>query len=281
MSGAGWLGALLVAALVGLAAAGDTASGYRFDAQDTAAALEAPSGAHWLGTDALGRDLFARIAEGGRVSLLVALGSTALALTIGIVYGGISGYAGGRLDGWLMRIVDVAYSLPDVLLIVILIEVFDAALEEAPDLYRRVLALTLALGLVGWVSVARLVRGLILQAREEPWVEAARASGVRVRRLLWRHILPNVSGPILVTAAFRIPAAVLAESTVSFIGLGIQPPISSWGVLANDGFVAMRSYPHLILFPSLAILLTLLGFHLLGDALRDALGPRRHGQPGR
>jgi oligopeptide transport system permease protein len=123
--------------------------------------------------------------------------------------------------------------------------------------------------------VARLVRGLILQAREEPWVEAARAAGVRGPRLLARHILPNVSGPILVTAAFRIPAAILAESTVSFIGLGIQPPFSSWGVLANDGFLAMRSYPHLILFPSLAILLTLLGFHLLGESLRDHFDPRR------
>ena len=271
----GWIGVLLVAALLGLALAGDSVSGYRFDAQDTAHALEGPSARHWFGSDALGRDLLARVAEGGRVSLLVAVGSTLLALLIGIAYGGLSGYVGGRLDGWLMRIVDVAYSLPDVLLIVILIEVFDAGLQAVPDLYRRVLALVLALGLVGWVSVARLVRGLILQAREEVWVEAARATGVGGPRLLVRHILPNVAGPILVTAAFRIPAAILAESTVSFIGLGIQPPFSSWGVLANDGFLAMRSYPHLILFPSLAILLTLLGFHLLGEALRDRIDPRR------
>ena len=147
-------------------------------------------------------------------------------------------------------------------------------LTGVPDLYRRVLALGLALGLVGWVSVARLVRGLVLQAREEAWVEAARATGVGHTRLLLRHILPNVSGPILVTATFRIPAAILAESTVSFLGLGIQPPFSSWGVLASDGFTAMRSFPHLILLPSLAILLTLVGFHLLGDSLRDALDPR-------
>jgi oligopeptide transport system permease protein len=263
-----------VVLLLVIAAFGDSISGYTFDEQDTAAALQAPGAGHWLGTDALGRDVAARLAEGGRVSLLVALGSTILALAIGISYGGVSGYVGGRLDGWLMRWVDVAYSLPDVLLIVILIEVFDAGLQSVPDLYRRLLALVLALGLVGWVSVARLVRGLILQAREEAWVEAARATGVRGPRLLVRHILPNVSGPILVTAAFRIPAAILAESTVSFIGLGIQPPFSSWGVLANDGFLAMRSYPHLILFPSLAILLTLLGFHLLGESLRDWIDPR-------
>ncbi len=270
----GWIGVLLVAALLGLALAGDSVSGYRFDAQDTAHALEGPSARHWFGSDALGRDLLARVAEGGRVSLLVAVGSTTLALLIGLLYGGVSGYVGGRLDAWLMRVVDVVYSLPDVLVIVLLIEVFDSALGAVPDLYRRLLALVFALGLVGWVSVARLVRGLILQAREEVWVEAARATGVRGPRLLWRHILPNVSGPILVTAAFRIPAAILAESTVSFIGLGIQAPFASWGVLAADGFVAMRSYPHLILFPSLAILLTLLGFHLLGEGLRDLLDPR-------
>ena len=165
--------------------------------------------------------------------------------------GGGSGDVGGRLDGWLMRAVDGVCSLPAVLLIVTGMEVVDAVLTAVPGLYRRLLALVFALGLTGWVSVARLVRGLILQAREEAWVEAARALGVRGPRLLVRHILPNVSGPILVTAAFRIPAAILAESTISFIGLGIQPPFSSWGVLAADGFSALRSYPHLILFLSL------------------------------
>ena len=275
MSAGGWAGALLVAGLVALALAGDDVSGYRFDAQDTAHALEGPSAAHWMGADALGRDLFARIAEGGRVSLLVAIGSTAVAMGIGIAYGGVSGYVGGRLDGWMMRAVDAVYSLPDVLVIVLLTEVFHGVLGAVPDLYRRLLALVLALGLVGWVSVARLVRGLILQAREEAWVEAARAVGVRGPRLLLRHILPNISGPILVTATLRVPSAILAESIVSFIGLGIQPPFSSWGVLASDGFAAMRSYPHLIVFPGLAILVSLLALHLLGEALRARLDPRQ------
>lgn len=275
MSALGWIGAAVVASLLAVALIGDRVSGYAYDRQDVERALEPPTRDHPMGTDALGRDLLARIAEGARISLLVAVGSTALALLIGLVYGGISGYVGGRLDGWLMRGVDVAYSLPDVLLIVLLSEVFQAALTGVPDLYRRLAALVIALGLTGWVSVARLVRGLILQAREELWVEAARAAGVPAVRLLYRHILPNISGAILVTAAFRIPAAILAESTVSFIGLGIQPPFASWGVLASDGFGAMRSYPHLILFPGLAILVTLLGFHFLGEALRDALDPRR------
>ena len=274
MKALGWIGAGLVVLLVVVALLGDRVSAYRFDEQDVQHTLEGPSAAHPAGTDALGRDLLARMSEGARVSLLLALGSTLLALCIGVGYGGVSGYVGGRLDAWLMRGVDVVYSLPDILVIVLLTEVFQALLTGVPDLYRRLLALGLALGLVSWVSVARLVRGLVLQAREEAWVEAARAMGVGSRRLLFRYILPNISGPILVTATFRIPAAVLAESTVSFLGLGIQPPFASWGVLASDGFAAMRSYPHLILFPSLAILVTLIGFHLLGDALRDRLDPR-------
>lgn len=275
MSLGGWLGLGIVAGLVALALIGDDVSGYRFDAQDTAHALEGPSWLHWMGTDALGRDEFARIAEGGRVSLLVALGSTWVALSIGIAYGAVSGYLGGRLDGFMMRAVDALHALPDVLVIVLLTEVLHGLMQDVPDLYRRVLALVLALGLVGWVSVARLVRGLILQAREEAWVEAARSLGVRAPRLLLRHILPNVSGPILVTATLRVPSAILAESIVSFIGLGIQPPFASWGVLANDGFAAMRSYPHLIVFPSLAILASLVGLHLLGEELRERLDPRR------
>jgi oligopeptide transport system permease protein len=270
----GWLGAALVVALAVVAVLGDGVAAYRFDAQDARHTLEGPSTAHLMGTDALGRDVLARVAEGARISLLLALGSTGLALVVGVIYGATSGYIGGRLDDWLMRAVDVVYSLPDILVIVLLTEVLQAGLEGVPDLYRRLLSLTLALGLVGWVSVARLVRGLVLQAREEAWVEAARATGVGNRRLLLRHILPNISGPILVTATFRIPAAILAESTVSFLGLGIQPPFASWGVLASDGFQAMRSYPYLILFPSLAILLTLVGFHLLGEGLQEALDPR-------
>ena len=281
MSPLGWVGAALVALLLILALLGDAVSGYRYDAQDVQHALEGPTAAHLAGTDELGRDLLARVAEGARISLLVALGATLLALAVGVGYGGISGYIGGRMDSWLMRGVDVVYSLPDILIIVLLTEVLQALLTGIPDLYRRVLALGLALGLVGWVSVARLVRGLVLQAREEAWVEAARAMGVRNRRLLLRYILPSISGPILVTATFRIPAAILAESTVSFLGLGIQPPFASWGVLASNGFAAMRSYPHLILFPSLAILVTLLAFHLLGEAVREALDPRGRDQVAR
>ena len=274
MNARGWVGLVIVLALAGLALAGVRLAGYRFDAQDTAQALAAPSLAHWLGCDALGRDLFARLCEGGRVSLLVAVGATALALALGLGYGALAGWVGGRLDALLMRGVDVIYALPDVLVTVLLIEVLQAALTGLPDLWRRLAALAVALGFAGFVGVARLVRALVLQAREEVWVEAARASGASPGRILLRHVLPNIAAPLFVSAAFRIPAAILAESTLSFIGLGIQPPFSSWGTLANDGFEAMRSYPHLIFFPCVAILCALLGFHLLGEALRERLAPR-------
>jgi oligopeptide transport system permease protein len=174
----------------------------------------------------------------------------------------------------MMRAVDVIYALPDVLVIVLSIEALSVLLAGLPDLWRRLAALALALGFAGFVGVARLVRALVLQAREEVWVEAARATGAHPARILVRHVLPNIAAPVWVSAAFRIPAAILAESTLSFIGLGIQPPFSSWGTLANDGFEAMRSYPHLILFPCVAILCSLLGFHLLGEALRERLDPR-------
>lgn len=274
MTARGWVGAALIATLALLALAGDRVAGHRFDAQDPAHALEAPSRAHWLGSDALGRDLLARMCEGGRVSLVVAVGATALALALGLAYGALAGWIGGRVDALLMRGVDVIYALPDVLVTVLAIEVFSVVLSGLPDLWRRLAALALALGFTGFVGVARLVRALVLQAREELWVEAARATGAHPARILVRHVLPNIAGPVWVSAAFRVPAAILAESTLSFIGLGIQPPFSSWGTLANDGFEAMRSYPHLIFFPCAAILCSLLGFHLLGEALRERLDPR-------
>jgi oligopeptide transport system permease protein len=275
VSARGWIGAALIAVLALLALAGDRAAGVRFDAQDPAHALEGPSHAHWLGSDALGRDLLARVCEGGRVSLLVAVGATALALAVGLAWGALAGWVGGRVDSFLMRVIEVIYALPDVLVIVLLIEVLSAMLGALPDLWRRLFAIAVALGFTGFVGVARLVRALVLQAREETWVEAARATGAGPARILVRHVLPNIAAPLLVSAAFQIPAAILAESIVSFIGLGIKPPFSSWGTLASDGFEAMRSFPHLIFFPCVAILCALLGFHLLGEALRERLDPRR------
>jgi oligopeptide transport system permease protein len=240
-----------------------TASGF-----DEKRLLQPPSRAHWMGTDALGRDLATRVLYGARVSLAVGLGTAVVSLLIGTAYGMISGFKGGGLDELLMRIVDIFYGLPDMLIFILLSLLFG----------RNIIGLLVALGLVSWVRFARVARGQVLQAKEFLFVEGARAMGGGRARIVLRHILPNILGPIIVTLTFSVPAAILAESTLSFIGLGINDPYSpwgtSWGTLAQDGWRAMRSYPHLILFPGLAIFLTILAFNTLGTALRDVLDPK-------
>ncbi len=221
-----------------------------------------------MGTDGLGRDLFTRVLYGARVSLAVGIGTTFLALFIGTIYGLFSGYARPLLDNLLMRIVDIFYGLPDLLVFILLSLI----------LGRNIVGLLISLGLVTWVRFARLIRGEVLQAREFVYVEGARAVGASHPRILLRHILPNIMGPIIVTLTFMIPAVILAESTLSFIGLGINDPYSnwgtSWGTLAQDGWRAMRTYPHVIFFPGLAIFLTILSFNFLGNTLRDILDPK-------
>lgn len=230
--------------------------------------LEGPGRNHWMGTDGLGRDLFTRVLYGARVSITVGIGTALIALVLGTVYGLISGYAGGSLDHFLMRLVDVFYGLPDLLIFILLSLVFG----------RNIVGVLVALGLVTWVRFARITRGQVLQAKEFIYVEGARAVGASHARIIVRHILPNILAPVLVTLTFSIPAAILAESTLSFIGLGINDPYSewgtSWGTLAQDGWRAMRTYPHIILFPGLAIFLTILAFNFLGNGLRDILDPK-------
>ena len=230
--------------------------------------LQAPGSSHWMGTDALGRDLLTRVLYGARVSMTVGIGTALIALLIGTVYGMISGYAGGNLDHLLMRIVDVCYGLPDLLIFILLSLLFG----------RNIAGVLVALGLVTWVRFARITRGQVLQAKEFVYVEGARAIGASHARIILRHILPNILAPVLVTLTFSVPGAILAESTLSFIGLGINDPYSdwgtSWGTLAQDGWRAMRSYPHIILFPGLAIFLTILAFNFLGNGLRDILDPK-------
>ena len=230
--------------------------------------LEPPSWAHWMGTDVLGRDLLTRILYGARVSLAVGLGTGIIALLIGTAYGLVSGFKGGRFDRFMMRVVDIFYGLPDMLIFILLSLLFG----------RNIGGLLVALGLVSWVRFARITRGQVLQAKEFLFVEGARAAGASKGRILLRHILPNIMGPIIVTLTYSIPAAILAESTVSFIGLGINDPYSewgtSWGTLAQDGWRAMRTYPHVIFFPAAAIFLTILAFNTLGNALRERLDPK-------
>ena len=230
--------------------------------------LEGPSWTHPMGTDALGRDLLTRVLYGARVSMTVGIGTALIALIIGTTYGLVSGFKGGNLDDLMMRVVDIFYGLPDMLIFILL----------SLLLGKSIGGLLLALGLVTWVRFARITRGQVLQAKEFVYVEGARAMGAPRRRILLRHILPNILGPILVTLTFSIPAAILAESTLSFIGLGINDPYSgwgtSWGTLAQDGWRAMRAYPHIIFFPAAAIVLTILAFNTVGNALRDLLDPK-------
>jgi oligopeptide transport system permease protein len=231
--------------------------------------LEPPSAAHWMGTDGLGRDLLTRVLYGARVSIAVGVGTALIALVIGTSYGLIAGFKGGGWDHFMMRVVDVFYGLPDMLIFILLSLLFG----------RNIGGLLVALGLVTWVRFARIARGQVLQAKELLFVEGAAALGAPRWRILLRHILPNIIGPIIVTLTFSIPSAILAESTLSFIGIGINDPYSawgtSWGTLAQDGYRAMRSYPHVIAFPAAAIFVTILAFNVLGNALRDLFDPKQ------
>ena len=222
-----------------------------------------------MGTDGLGRDLLTRVLYGARVSLAVGLGTALISLLLGTSYGLIAGFKGGNWDHLMMRIVDIFYGLPDMLIFILLSLVFG----------RNIGGLLVALGLVSWVRFARIARGQVLQTKELLFVESARALGASRGRILLRHIMPNIVGPVIVTLTFSIPSAILAESTLSFIGIGINDPYSSWGTswgtLAQDGYRAMRSYPHMIAFPAAAIFLTILSFNTLGNGLRDLLDPKQ------
>jgi oligopeptide transport system permease protein len=231
--------------------------------------LQPPSAGHWMGTDGLGRDLLTRVLYGARVSMTVGIGTALIALVLGTSYGLVAGFKGGNWDDFMMRVVDIFYGLPDMLIFILLSLVFG----------RNIGGLLIALGLVTWVRFARIARGQVLQAKEFLFVESATALGASRSRILLWHILPNIIGPIIVTLTFSIPSAILAESTLSFIGIGINDPYSSWGTswgtLAQDGYRAMRSYPHVIAFPAAAIFVTILAFNTLGNGLRDALDPKQ------
>ncbi|HEY9777332.1 MAG TPA: ABC transporter permease [Planktothrix sp.] len=226
--------------------------------------LQGPSSVHWMGTDELGRDLLSRVIYGSRLSISIGLTIALVAFVIGTVYGSIAGFFGGKIDNLLMRGVDIAYSLPD-LLVMILVGVL---------IGRGTSGILIALSLVSWMGTARLVRAQFLQLQHEEFIEAARAAGQSNLLIVLKHLLPNSLGPIIVALTFTIPSAILSESTLSFIGLGLSPPACSWGTLASDGWRALRAHPHLIFFPSLFIFITVLSFNFLGDGLRDVLDPR-------
>ena len=232
-------------------------------AQDLALGATGPSTAHWFGTDELGRDTFVRTIYGGRISLLVGLIGTLVSLLIGVSYGAVSGYMGGKIDEAMMRFVDILYSLPYIFLVILLLVFFS----------RSLVMLFIALGLVQWLTMARIVRGQVLSLKNQPFVEAARALGARNRSIIFRHIVPNTLGPVIVYTTLTVPAVILQEAFLSFLGLGVQPPNASWGTLVSDGAKLLALFPWLVIFPGIALSVTLLCFNFLGDGLRDALDP--------
>lgn len=247
---------------------------FSFETQHIDNLLEGPGPKFLLGTDSLGRDVLSRIIYGARMSMAVGIFTAFISMIIGTIYGGISGWVGGRTDAIMMRFVDILISIPSLVLLILVKVIFDSVeFFENPEL-RALTGMLLALSVVGWVTLARVVRGQVLQVKELTFVEAAQALGAPSYKIMFRHVFPNILGPIIVLLTFQIPSNILIESFLSFIGLGLQPPYSSWGVLASDGWRSMRSFPHLILYPSIALGLTMLAFNLFGDGLRDAFDPK-------
>ena len=237
---------------------------YGYEAQNLDLGASPPSAAHWLGTDIFGRDLLTQILYGGRISLAVGFIATAVALVIGVTWGAVAGYIGGRVDAAMMRFVDILYALPFMIFIILLMVVFG----------RNILLLFLAIGAVEWLTMARIMRTQVQALRQQEFVEAAIALGLSPRLIIFKHIVPNAIGPIIVYTTLTIPSVMLLEAFLSFLGLGIQPPQTSWGLLISYGAETMEEYPWLLIFPGLALTVTLFSLNFLGDGLRDALDVR-------
>jgi oligopeptide transport system permease protein len=239
-------------------------NGFSYETQDLAHKLASPTRMHPLGTDMLGRDLLVRVLYGSRISLMVGLVSTLVSLLIGVAYGSIAGYFGGRIDEAMMRTVDVLYSLPYVIMVVVLLAVFQ----------RSLMLLFVALGAISWLTLARIVRGQVLSLKNEQFIEAARSTGVSSAGIIFRHLVPNTLGPVIVYATLTVPTVILEEAFLSFLGLGVQPPVPSWGVLASEGAQAISVHPLALVAPAVLMALTLFSLNFLGDGLRDALDPQ-------
>lgn len=237
---------------------------YDYKEQNLTNRLKAPTAEHWLGTDHLGRDQLSRMLYGGRISILVGLAATAVSLTIGVLYGTVSGYIGGNVDRVMMRMVDILYSLPFTIFVILLMVMFG----------RNIILLFLAIGAVEWLTMARIVRGQVMSLKKQEFIEACQSLGLRRRRIILRHMIPNVIGPVIVYTTLTIPAVMLLEAFLSFLGLGVQPPMSSWGLLIKDGAERMEESPTMLIFPAIMFATTLFSLNFLGDGLRDALDPK-------
>jgi oligopeptide transport system permease protein len=277
------VGLVLVLLLLFFGIFGPMLAPYPYQAQDLKAVqananrpLPPFSPGHLLGTDALGRDMLSRLMDGARISVTVAFVVQIVIILIGVPVGAIAGWFGNRTDNFLMRITDVIYAFPDLLFIILL----SVAFRETPfgQALDGLFLVFVAIGLVGWVTVARLTRGQMLSLKETEFVEAAKAIGVPDRKIVTKHLLPNGMGPIIVAITLGIPTAILAEATLAYIGVGVQPPRASWGSLIAEGQKYIRGEPHLVVLPAIVIALALIGFTFLGDGLRDALDPKLKGK---
>ena len=257
-------GGMVLVVMVVLAILTPWIAPYGYEAQNLDLGATPPSAAHWLGTDIFGRDLLTQILYGGRISLAVGFIATAVALVIGVTWGAVAGYVGGRIDSVMMRFVDILYALPFMIFIILLMVVFG----------RNILLLFLAIGAVEWLTMARIMRTQVQSLRQQEFVEAAVSLGLPPSAIIFKHIIPNALGPIIVYTTLTIPSVMLLEAFLSFLGLGIQPPQTSWGLLISYGAETMEEYPWLLIFPGLALTITLFSLNFLGDGLRDALDVR-------
>ncbi len=257
------VGAVLVASIILIAALADVLAPYPYAKARFSHAYETPNPQYWLGTDPLGRDLLSRLIYGARISMVVGVGSQVLVVLIGVPIGAIAGHYGGTIDLYLMRIVDVMYAFPTLLFVILIMSALGAGL----------LNIFLAIGLTGWVTLCRLTRGQFLALREKEFIMGARAVGATSWQIILRHLLPNALAPIIVAVTFGIPRAIFTEAALSFIGVGINPPLPSWGGMVGEYQPYLRSYWYMATFPAVAIGLTMLSFSFLGDGLRDALDP--------
>jgi oligopeptide transport system permease protein len=258
------LGLTVLLLFISIAAVTPWIAPYDYAEQNLELGAAPPSAAHWLGTDIFGRDLLTQIMFGGRISLAVGFIATAVALLIGVTWGAIAGYMGGRVDAVMMRLVDIIYALPFMIFIVLLMVVFG----------RNMLLLFLAIGAVEWLTMARIMRSQVQSLRQQEFIEAAISLGLPTAAIIRRHLIPNALGPIIVYTTLTIPSVMLLEAFLSFLGLGVQPPETSWGLLISYGAESMEEYPWLLVFPGLALTLTLFSLNFLGDGLRDALDVR-------
>ncbi len=256
----GMSGLILLILIILCALIGPFFSSYAYETTHLTLKNQPPSSQFWFGTDDLGRDLFTRVWYGARISLCVGLVAASIDLIVGLFWGGLAGFCGGKIDEIMMRFADILYSLPYLLIVILLSVVLGSGL------FSVILAITL----FGWITMARIVRGQILLLKEMEYILAARALGAGFGRILTKHLLPNAVGPVLVTLTLTIPSAIFAEAFLSFLGLGVQAPMASWGTMANEGLPALQFYPWRLLFPALFISLTMLAFHLIGEGLKTA-----------